>query len=163
MACCPDFVVIYVIRPRGGTHEVLQLLRRPDAYLGGTWQFPGGRLMENETAPAAAIRELHEETALSPGRLTFLSFTPVVYMPHVDRIMHIAAFCALVQSDAQPTLNAEHTASRWIGPREIRASVLWPVDRQALAEVFREHLRPSLSLPHRTLDPANLPGSPRPS
>jgi 8-oxo-dGTP pyrophosphatase MutT (NUDIX family) len=164
MPCRPDFVVVYVVRPRGEAgHEVLQLLRRPEAYLGNTWQFSGGRLHEDETAPAAAIRELREETGLFPERLTFLTFTPTFYVPSTDRIAHVAAFCALVKSDARPMLNAEHTAVRWIGRREIRRCVLWPTDRQALAELFREHLRPSLSLPHRMLDPANLSGSPRPS
>src|SRR5690606_39622498 len=64
MAIRPDFAVIYVVRPQGRTHEVLQLLRRPEAYLGDTWQFPGGRLEEGETAADAAVRELKEETRL---------------------------------------------------------------------------------------------------
>ena len=54
-------------------------------------------------------------------------------------------------------LNAEHTADRWIRRRGIRRFVTWPGEREALAEVFNEHLRPSLALAHRLLDPGRLP------
>ena len=141
MQVSPAIVVIYVARPlAGGGHEVLQLLRRESSYMGGTWQFPGGRIEPGERATDAAPRELFEETGLTPRVFSHLSYVPTFFLPKHDLIGMGAAFCAIVDADDEPRLNEEHTGFRWITRGEVRRKVLWPTDRAALAEVFREHL-----------------------
>lgn len=52
--------------------------RRPAAsVLGGLWEFPGGKIEPGEEPPAAAHRELEEETGLRAGRLE-----PLVVVVH---------------------------------------------------------------------------------
>ncbi|MEW5908853.1 MAG: A/G-specific adenine glycosylase [Thermodesulfobacteriota bacterium] len=38
--------------------------RRPDGFLGGLWEFPGGKILENESPQAACLREVKEEVDL---------------------------------------------------------------------------------------------------
>lgn len=38
--------------------------RRPEAHLGGLWEFPGGKREGTETPAETALRELHEECAV---------------------------------------------------------------------------------------------------
>ena len=154
-----DMVVVYVLRPaaEGAGHEVLQLLRREGAYMGGTWQFCGGRIEPGESAAQAALRELREETGLVPREFSFLSHVESFYLPQADAICRRVGFCVPVGREDAITLNAEHTDHRWIARRQIRRLVTWPGERAALAEIFREHLRPGLASPHRRLDPARLP------
>lgn len=149
-----DKVIVYVLRPTadGGDHEILQVLRQADVYLGGTWQFVSGGIEPGETAGQAARRELGEETGLVPERLTFLSHVESFYIAETDTLWHRIGFCAVVSREAAIRLNDEHTAFRWISRRDIRRQVMWPGERQALAEIFREHLRNSLSLPCRRID-----------
>jgi A/G-specific adenine glycosylase len=47
--------------------------RKPDGLLGGLWEFPGGKVAENETARAACVREIKEETGLTVRVSSFLT------------------------------------------------------------------------------------------
>ena len=151
-----DKVIVYVLRPAedSSDFEILQMLRRDDVYLGGTWQFCSGGIESGETAVQAALRELREETGLVPRQFSFLSHVETFYVPGTDTLWHRIGFCAVVGREADIQLNDEHTAFRWIRRGQIRRLVTWPGERTALAEIFREHLRQSLSLPHRQLKPA---------
>jgi len=150
-----DKVIVYVLRPTedGRDYQILQMLRRAGVYLGGTWQFCGGGIEQGETAVQAALRELREETGLVPRQFTFVSHVEAFYVPQSDTLWHRTGFCAVVDQKDAIQLNEEHTAFRWIRRRDIRREVMWPGERAALAEIFREHLRQSPSRGQRLLDP----------
>ena len=156
-----DQVVIYVLRPteHGDGHEVLQLRRSPGRYLAGAWAFPGGRIEAGETAARAALRELAEETGLTPAdvrRLAFLSNVETFYLAAADAVVHRVGFLAMIGRDAEVRLNEEHTAARWIVRGQFATHVLWPGERWSLAEIWREHLRPHVADSHRRLNPADV-------
>jgi len=154
-----DFVASYVVRPTGTGHEVLQLRRSSNRYLAGEWAFPGGRVEPGETAAAAALRELAEETGIGPSRIgefAHVSHVEVAYSPSWDGIRHRASFVAVIGRDVPIRLNDEHDALRWITRRQFGKHVLWPGERAALAEIWREHLRPSPAKHLRRLDPREI-------
>ena len=149
-------VIVYVLRPAADGFETLQLLRRPGGYLADTWQFPGGKIDDGETAPQAAVRELSEETGLTPRRLQFLTHVSTFYVPMLDAVLHATNFCAFVEVADAIRLNEEHTDLRWIGRSRFRQDVMWPTDRRALAEIWREHLPGSPFVDQRKLDLSRL-------
>jgi A/G-specific adenine glycosylase len=59
----PTFQIAAGIVRKNG--KVLITRRKPEGLLGGLWEFPGGKLKENEDAASACIREIHEETGLT--------------------------------------------------------------------------------------------------
>ena len=63
-----DMVTVFVLRPdqSGDSWEFLQLQRAKDDYMGGTWQIIRGGSNPGEHMVAAALREMREETGLSP-------------------------------------------------------------------------------------------------
>jgi 8-oxo-dGTP diphosphatase len=72
---------------RSGT---LLLRQRPEpGSLGGTWEFPGGRVEAGEHALDAARRELREETGLAGGRWEPLA---VHVHDYPDRLVRLHAF-----------------------------------------------------------------------
>ena len=133
-----DHVTVFVARRgAGGTHQLLQLRRRADDYLGGTWQTVRGTMEPGETAAQTAVRELREETGLTPIELYSLGIVETFFIAAQDTIWHSPAFLATVAADAKITLDAEHDDSRWIDEAEMQARFMWPSERP-LITVIRE-------------------------
>lgn len=68
-----------VFDPQG---NILVALRPLDKIQGGLWEFPGGKIEENETAEEALIRELGEEVGITPTLLQFLLHCEHHYQDH---------------------------------------------------------------------------------
>ena len=135
-------IVVFVARPRagaGGGHEFLQLRRREQP-LAGTWQTVRGSIESGETAAAAALRELREETAARPVEFYRLGSVETFYDLDSDAVWHSAAFFALLAADATVTLNAEHDAMRWVDETDVDRHVMWPSEKPLLREIQIELL-----------------------
>jgi 8-oxo-dGTP diphosphatase len=68
----PRLVVAAVIRNEAGAYLLAR--RRPEAHLGGLWEFPGGAMEPGEQPAAALEREIREELGVEidvPSPLTF--------------------------------------------------------------------------------------------
>src|SRR5438477_10931825 len=96
-----DHVTVLVARKSGGGHQLLQLRRRGDDYLGGTWQTVRGTMEAGETAVQTALRELKEETGLTPTESFSVGIVETFYIAAEDAVLHSPVFLAIVPGDAQ--------------------------------------------------------------
>lgn len=134
-----DISDVYVFRRGGRVPEFLQL-RRTREPLVGTWQPIMGHAREGETARATALRELKEETGLSPGSPGFLGMWSLdqvhpFYIAALDCICLSPRFAVEAAPAWIPILNEEHDAARWT-PADDAASFVWPGQRAGVAEVL---------------------------
>lgn len=129
------FVAVLVIRRQGGDHQLLMVRRADGIYMGGTWQLVTGALEPDETAWQAALREMQEETGLSPVEFYRLSTLTNFYRPDNDSLNTAPMFCAVVKNDALVTINAENSGFEWVNVTEAESRLMWPGDRQALEEL----------------------------
>lgn len=90
------------------------LLRRAGPYLRGVWSYVAGHVEADEAGWQTAIRELHEETGLTPDVLYATSFCEQFYLPGEDCIMLVPAFVAWIDSDQAVVLDSEHDAHHWL-------------------------------------------------
>jgi dATP pyrophosphohydrolase len=153
-----DMIAVFILRQTPtGEYEFLQLRRSPNDYLGGSWQTVLGSIEKNETAIAAALRELKEETALAPTEFYQLDQVSVFFIAARDTIFHCVHFCAVVAPDASITLNEEHDSLRWLPAQSAESHFLWPGDRQGVREILSQILTNSPSKAHmRILPPPPL-------
>jgi dATP pyrophosphohydrolase len=137
-----DMIACFVVRPSQDrqTHELLQLRRAANDYLGGTWQIVRGTIEAGETAVQAAVRELREETGLVPKEFYRLGAVETFYIDVDDTLWHSVAFCAVVDRSQQITLNPEHSDFRWLPREQFLPNVMWASERSVLDSLFRDIL-----------------------
>jgi len=106
-------VSIWTVTPSG---KILITKRHKDKSFGGMWENTGGAVMAGETSLQAALRELKEETGLSPakGELLFLGD-----VWHPGYVVDTYLYKSYVDVDSLQLQDDEVVDAKLIGPEEI--------------------------------------------
>lgn len=124
--------------------EQFLLVRRADD---GYWELPGGRIEVGESASAAAVREVAEETGITitvtglagvysdPGHI-------LVY-PHGQGVYQQLAVCFHAHACADNTHpdHDETSATAWFGPEQATQVTMHPAMRQRLTDALAQPCR----------------------
>jgi 8-oxo-dGTP pyrophosphatase MutT (NUDIX family) len=81
------------------------------------WELPGGKLEAGESPQACVIREVREETGWDVELLALLDVW--VYEPEPNQPVFVVTFAAILESDTDPVVSAEHRELRLVPIREI--------------------------------------------
>jgi dATP pyrophosphohydrolase len=133
-------VEVHVFRRRGKRLEVLLLRRSPQRSLAGVWQPITGGIERREPVIRAAVREVLEETGLTPIRWWALEHLAVFYDPGRDVVRVVPVFAAEVAWTDRVDLSDEHDRYAFVTLAEARRRVLWATQRSALAALKDEVL-----------------------
>ena len=105
------------------------LAKRPEGKcLGGFWEFPGGKLEEDESVEAALVRELQEELLIQTEIFQILEMVEHHYEKSSIRLIP----CRARILSGVPTA-LEHSEIGWFSNHEIDRSILAPADVPILA------------------------------
>lgn len=128
----PRLVDVYPYRKKENELSLLILKRSADVKYPNQWRMIGGKAEKDEKLYSTALRELEEETGLVP--LLFWSIPSVnqFYDHQTDTIHTIPAFAAELSTDADITLNHEHSEHKWISAEEIDDYIAWPEQRRLM-------------------------------
>ena len=98
-----------------GLDKVFIAKRASNAHQGGLWEFPGGKLEENETAVAALTRELKEEIGIDG-----LTFLPLIKLEHQypDKLVELDVYC--VSTFLGQPHGAEGQETTWVEVKNLR-------------------------------------------
>ncbi len=120
-----------IFRPRGdGSFEVLLLRRATEPYR-GEWFTVDGRVDPGETPREAALREIAEETSLSP-RLLVRNLGAPDHVSTVRGRVRLYGFVAYVDVRSEAILNPEHSEAGWFGLDQALALLPLASQRDAL-------------------------------
>ena len=103
--------------------KVLIAKRKPEKSLGGYWEFPGGKIEENEYAESALVRELKEEMGLSFKNIRYNGQNTHQYDSF--NIELIAYDCDFVSASFQLT---DHDEILFVAPNQLDDYKLAPAD-----------------------------------
>ena len=139
MSLRPDLVECWVFRigPSAGV-EILLIRRAAHRIFPGLWQCVTGGIEPGERVPAAALREVREETGLSGTDIeAFYDLDQVApfYDEGSDGVVVSAIFAVRVRPDAKPVVSWEHDGLRWAPAAEVPAAVVWPSYAESVRRV----------------------------
>ena len=143
----PLSVQVFLVARREAAWSVLLLQRnaRPELALPDFWQGVSGALEPGESFEAAAIREVHEETAISLSSASDTGFEQVfpirpewraTYGPDPTQVLE-KVFYAVVPGKVRPKLSHEHKAFRWCSEAESLALLTIANNARCIEAVFR--------------------------
>jgi 8-oxo-dGTP diphosphatase len=109
------------------------ITRRPEGKeMAGLWEFPGGKLADDETPEAALVRELHEELGIDT-RLSCLA--PVAFASHAYPRFHLLMplyVCRVWQGTPE---GREGQDLAWVRPARLRDYPMPPADEPLVAQL----------------------------
>lgn len=140
MSIRPDLVECWVFRvdPASGGVEILLIRRSPHRIFPGLWQCVTGGVEPGERIPAAALREVEEETGFGPAEIEALFDLDQVapfYDEGADAVVVSAIFAARVRPDAVARPSHEHDAMRWVPAAEAPQIAIWPSYAESVRRV----------------------------
>jgi 8-oxo-dGTP diphosphatase len=108
--------------------KVLIARRKQGQSHAGLWEFPGGKIEENESPQECLERELEEELGIKvkPGRIIAES---------VDHSEHGSLAIEAELISGEITLGV-HDAARWVGFEDLSIYRLAPADRDLIGKVL---------------------------
>ena len=110
-------------------HNNVFITQRPlGSHMGGFWEFPGGKLEDNETPEQALLHELQEEIGIDVTQCTLLD---TVEHDFPDR--HITLSFFLVSEWENEPYGKEGQLSRWIPIVSLNADDFPPANRTIVA------------------------------
>jgi 8-oxo-dGTP pyrophosphatase MutT (NUDIX family) len=143
----PDLVECWIFRvpwssvlAPGAEPEFLLMRRAAGRIFPGLWQCVTGAPEPGERIPAAALREVAEETGFGPADIESfhdLDMVSSFYDEGPDAIVSGAIFALRVRPDVEPTLSHEHDASKWVAADEARSLAIWPSYAECIDRVRR--------------------------
>jgi 8-oxo-dGTP diphosphatase len=113
------------------------IARRPEGKaMAGLWEFPGGKLKDNETPEQALIREVREELGIDTRQSCLAPFAFASHAYEDFQLLMPLYLCRIWQGQVTP-LEGQELA--WVRPQRLRDYPMPPAD-EPLVALLRDYL-----------------------
>ena len=127
-----NLIEAHIFREQNGKLEFLLLKRSPEQYYPNLWQMVSGKIKENEAAFNTALREIKEETSLTPEKFWVAPTVNSFYAPDKDYICLLPVFAVKVKFDSEVVISDEHVEYRWLKPEKAKQLFAWDGQRKSV-------------------------------
>jgi len=114
-------------------HEILCALRSPEISIPNQWEFPGGKVEENENLSEAIVREIQEELTCTIECNEFFNDNTHEYEKFIVNLITLK--CKLISGTPIAT---EHSKLIWLKPENLQSLKWAPADVPAVEQIIKE-------------------------
>ena len=125
--------IIRAKRGEGAEARLLIAQRKHKDFLGGYWEFPGGKIECGETIEQCLVREIKEELGVQVKAAEFFCVREHAYPQKTVRLHFY--FCDWVSGEPA-ALDCQDF--RWIHPKEMKDYAFIPADTDIIEELIRD-------------------------
>jgi dATP pyrophosphohydrolase len=134
-----NYIELHICCKVNDGYKFLLLKRSEDAKIyPGIWQMITGTIESHEHTKDTLLRELKEETGLSPEKIYSIPRINTFYLSISDKICMSPVFLAIVK-DTAVTISEEHTGYMWADYEEASRLIHWPNQAESL-EIIKKYL-----------------------
>ena len=127
-----NLVEVHIFRETENAIEFLLLKRAEDQIYPAVWQMISGKIKENEKAFETSLRELKEETNLTPLKMWIAPKVNSFYSSQTDSICLIPVFAVRVEKDSKVMISDDHSEYKWVTSAEAKRLLAWDGQRKAV-------------------------------
>ena len=127
-----NLVEVHIFRETENAIEFLLLKRAEDQIYPAVWQMVSGKIKEGEKAFETSLRELKEETNLTPLKMWIAPKVNSFYSSQTDSICLIPVFAVQVKKDSKVVISNEHSKYKWVTSNEAKRLLAWDGQRKAV-------------------------------
>ncbi len=127
-----NLVEVHIFREIENGIEFLLLKRAEDQIYPAVWQMVSGKIKENEKAFETSLRELKEETNLTPLKMWIAPKVNSYYSSQSNSICLIPVFAVQVKKDSKVIISNEHSEYKWVTSDEAKRFLAWHGQRKAV-------------------------------
>lgn len=114
-------------------NEILCALRSPEMSIPNQWEFPGGKVEENENLSEAIAREIQEELTCIVGCKELFNDNTHEYENFIVNLITLK--CKLISGTPIAT---EHSKLIWLKPENLQSLKWAPADVPAVEQIIKE-------------------------
>ena len=145
MQIISDLVEAHVFRISDERMEFLSLKRADRSVYPGLWQMVTGKIKRDESAYKAALREIKEETGLTPEKLWIVPNINSFYDHSRDVICNLPVFACKVSPDSKVFISEEHSEFQWVKSETAKSLLAWPGQKKSV-DIITEYFSKENSL-----------------
>lgn len=112
--------------------EFLLLKRADSEVFAGIWQMVTGVTLKGEKAYVTALREMSEETGLTPLKFWTAPIVNSFYSDKKNHICLVPVFAALVEKNSKVKISSEHSEYQWTEKEKALKLLAWEGQRNAI-------------------------------
>ncbi len=127
----------WVFRRDASDLSFLIMRRSEGRKYGGIHHCVHGKIRPGEKAWETALRELREETGLTPLRMWTADGMSSFYEAESDTVNLVPVFAVEVDTLAEPILSDEHSSYNWLSASEAETQLAWENHREAIRRIRR--------------------------
>lgn len=115
--------------------DFLLLKRAENEVYAGVWQMVTGSVEPGEKGFQTALREVKEETGLSPTEFYVVPHMNSFYSPAKDHVCMVPVF-AVVVKNKNVKLSEEHSEYRWVDKEDAKRLLAWQGQRKSVDTIY---------------------------